>query len=117
MLRSWHVGRRAPALLPPSASGVRRHKAWTDAAFRVVLTVFGLSVIVLVAWMMIQLLVTAMPAIQRFGPACLWEHEASAENPAAVDTLDQGQEDSGEPWSNSQTGDGVDVPWARWTPE
>ena len=41
-------------------------------AFRVVLTVFGLSVIVLVGWMMIQLLVTAMPAIQRFGAAFLW---------------------------------------------
>ncbi len=72
MLRSLHVGRRAPALLPPSASGVRRHKAWTDTAFRVVLTVFGFSVVVLVGWMMIQLLVTAMPAIQRFGPAFLW---------------------------------------------
>ncbi|HET8999902.1 MAG TPA: phosphate ABC transporter permease subunit PstC [bacterium] len=36
------------------------------------LTVFGFSVVVLVGWMMIQLLVTAMPAIQRFGPAFLW---------------------------------------------
>ena len=40
--------------------------------FRGVLTAFGLSVIVLVAWMMIQLLATAMPAIQRFGAAFLW---------------------------------------------
>jgi phosphate transport system permease protein len=40
--------------------------------FRAVLTVFGFSVIVLVGWMMIQLLIAAMPAIQRFGPAFLW---------------------------------------------
>ena len=40
--------------------------------FRVVLSLFGLSVIVLVGWMLVQLVVAAMPAITRFGLAFLW---------------------------------------------
>ncbi len=72
MLRPLHLGRRAPALLPPGTSLVRRHKAWTDTVFRVVLTAFGLSVIILVGWMIIQLVMAATPAIQRFGAAFLW---------------------------------------------
>jgi phosphate transport system permease protein len=40
--------------------------------FRAVLTVVALSVIALVAWMLIQLLAAAMPAIRQFGAAFLW---------------------------------------------
>ena len=72
MLRPAETRGRSAALLPPSTSLVRRHKAWTDVVFRGVLTGFGLLVIVLVTWMMIQLFVAAMPAIQRFGAAFLW---------------------------------------------
>jgi phosphate transport system permease protein len=72
MLRPADAGRRSAALLPPSTSLVRRHKAWTDAVFRGVLTAFGLVVIVLVAWMMLQLFLAALPAIQRFGASFLW---------------------------------------------
>ena len=71
MLRPWHAGRRA-APLPPGTTFVRRHKAWTDAVFRAVLTAFGLLVVVLVAWMLVQLTVAAWPAMVRFGGGFLW---------------------------------------------
>jgi phosphate transport system permease protein len=40
--------------------------------FRAVLTAFGLSVVILVALMLVQLVMAAMPAIQRFGASFLW---------------------------------------------
>jgi phosphate transport system permease protein len=43
-----------------------------DAAFRVLLTVFGTAVIVLVAAIAYVLAGAAMPSIRRFGPAFLW---------------------------------------------
>jgi phosphate transport system permease protein len=43
-----------------------------DAAFRVVLTIFGVGVIVLVAAIAYVLVGDAKPALQRFGPAFLW---------------------------------------------
>jgi phosphate transport system permease protein len=43
-----------------------------DAAFRVLLTVFGVAVIVLVAAIAFVLTGAAMPSIRRFGPAFLW---------------------------------------------
>ncbi|HLW59895.1 MAG TPA: phosphate ABC transporter permease subunit PstC [bacterium] len=67
-----NVGRRAEALLPPGAAFVRRHKAWTDAVFRAVLTAFGFAVVVIVASMIIQLSMAAWPAIARFGAGFLW---------------------------------------------
>ncbi len=67
-----HPGRRAPALLPPHSALVPGHKAWKDGAFRAILTLFGASVIVLVAAMLVQLIGAALPAIQRFGPSFLW---------------------------------------------
>jgi phosphate transport system permease protein len=72
MLRPLNAGRRAATLLPPPTSLVRRHKAWTDTVFRVVLTAFGLSIIVLAAGMMTQLAMAAWPAVQRFGATFLW---------------------------------------------
>lgn len=72
MLRTVHAGRGAPALLPPGTSSVRPHRAWTDTAFRAVLTAFALSVVLLVALMVAQLIMAAMPAIQRFGATFLW---------------------------------------------
>lgn len=71
MLRSLAPGESGGAVLPPGAR-VRQHRAWTDAAFRAVLTAIALLVIVLVAWMLVQLLAAAMPAIRRFGAAFLW---------------------------------------------
>jgi phosphate transport system permease protein len=93
MLRSLHLGRRAPALLPPPAAGVRRHRAWTDQVFRAVLTVFGLSVVVIVGGMLVQLIAAALPAIRRFGPAFLWTsrwdpvHEVFGALPFAFGTV------------------------------
>ncbi len=52
MLSPLHPGRRAPALLPPHSSLVPGHKAWKDGAFRAILTLFGTSVILLVAAML-----------------------------------------------------------------
>ena len=72
MLGPLPAERRAAAPLPPGTPLVRRHKAWTDVVFRIVLTVFGLSIIVLVAGMLVQLVAAALPAIQRFGAAFLW---------------------------------------------
>src|SRR5579864_9631027 len=43
-----------------------------DVAFRALLTVFGVAVIVLVAAIAFVLTGAAMPAIKRFGPAFLW---------------------------------------------
>jgi len=43
-----------------------------DVAFRVLLTVFGVAVIVLVAAIAFVLAGAAMPSIRRFGPAFLW---------------------------------------------
>jgi len=63
------AGRGASPL--PAASRVRGHRR-DDAAFRVVLTVFGVAVIVLVAAIAVELTGAAMPAIKRFGPAFLW---------------------------------------------
>ena len=71
MLRSLNAGGRGGAFVPPAAL-VRRHRAWTDAAFRAALTAVALLVIVLVASMLVQLVIAAMPAIRRFGPAFLW---------------------------------------------
>ena len=71
MLRSLNVGGRGGAVIPPAAL-VRRHRAWTDTAFRVVLTAMALLVVVLVVWMLVQLVAAAMPAIKRFGAAFLW---------------------------------------------
>src|SRR5438105_13674716 len=71
MLRSLNAGGRGGAVVPPAAL-VRRHRAWTDAAFRAALTAVALLVIVLVAWMVVQLVIAAMPAIRRFGAAFLW---------------------------------------------
>jgi phosphate transport system permease protein len=67
------AGRSASTLLPPPGpSLIRPHRAWTDAAFRAVLTAFGLLIIVVAGWMVIQLLLGAWPAIERFGAAFLW---------------------------------------------
>jgi hypothetical protein len=52
-----------------------------------------------------------------FGPACLEDHVAYPERPVPMDMPDRDQASPGEPWSNSQADDQVDVPWARWTPE
>jgi len=71
MLRSLNVGGRGGAVIPPAAL-VRRHRAWTDTAFRVVLTAMALLVVVVVVWMLVQLVAAAMPAIKRFGAAFLW---------------------------------------------
>ena len=72
MLRPLQAGRKVSTLLPPAASLTRGRRAWADSVFRVVLSLFGLSVIVLVGWMLVQLVAAAMPAITRFGPAFLW---------------------------------------------
>jgi phosphate transport system permease protein len=72
MLRPLQAGRRVSTLLPPAPTLGRARHTWADAAFRGVLTVFALSVIALVAWMLIQLLAAAMPAIRQFGAAFLW---------------------------------------------
>src|SRR5207302_10605603 len=71
MLRSLNAGGRGGAFVPPAAL-VRRHRAWTDAAFRAALTAVALLVIVLVASMLVQLVIAAMPAMRRFGAAVLW---------------------------------------------
>ena len=73
MQRLLWAGRGTPSLPPPVAGFVRTARsAWADAAFRVVLAVFGLSVILLVAAIGIGLAVSALPAIRRFGGAFLW---------------------------------------------
>ena len=72
MLGSPQAGRRVSTLLPPAPTLARGRHAWADSVFRGVLSAFGLSVIVLVAWMLFQLVVAAMPAIRRFGAAFLW---------------------------------------------
>lgn len=64
------AGGRGHPLLP--AVTRRRGARQGDAIFRVILTVFGLAVIVLVAGIASSLTGAAMPAIQRFGPAFLW---------------------------------------------
>jgi phosphate transport system permease protein len=63
------AGRGAPPL--PAASRTRSGRGG-DVAFRVVLTAFGVAVIVLVAAIALVLTGAAMPAIKRFGPAFLW---------------------------------------------
>ena len=72
MLSPLHPGRRASALLPPHSGLVPRHQAWKDGAFRAVLTLFAVSVILLVAAMLVQLAAASVPAIQRFGFSFLW---------------------------------------------
>jgi phosphate transport system permease protein len=72
VLSPLHPGRRAPALLPPHSALVPGHQPWKDGVFRAILTVCGVSVILLVAAMLAQLLVAAVPAMQRFGPSFLW---------------------------------------------
>jgi phosphate transport system permease protein len=64
------AGRGVPPLpaVARTGSGRRGH----DVAFRVVLTVFGVAVIVLVAAIAFVLTGAAMPAIRHFGPAFLW---------------------------------------------
>ena len=72
MLRPLEVGRGGSAFLPPKVGLARSRHVLADAAFRAVLTGFGLSVIILVAWMAITLTRAAMPAITRFGAGFLW---------------------------------------------
>ncbi|HKX19685.1 MAG TPA: phosphate ABC transporter permease subunit PstC [bacterium] len=64
------AGRGAPPL--PALSRSRRGGRRSDLVFRVLLTVFGVSVIVLVAAIAFVLVGDAMPSIRRFGPAFLW---------------------------------------------
>jgi phosphate transport system permease protein len=64
------AGRGVPPL--PAASRIGSGRRGHDVAFRVVLTVFGVAVIVLVAAIALVLTGAAMPAIKRFGPAFLW---------------------------------------------
>ncbi len=66
----FRAGSRAGALLPPPARYQPRR--WADGAFRGLLTAFGISVILLVAWIAVDLVGAALPAIRRFGPAFLW---------------------------------------------
>jgi phosphate transport system permease protein len=72
MLRFLEVGRRTT--LPPPAAGFFHitRRSWADAAFRLVLTVFGLSVILLMVGIGTGLTVSALPAVHRFGAAFLW---------------------------------------------
>jgi phosphate transport system permease protein len=73
MLQPVGAGREGgAALLPPTGGLARARHGLADATFRAVLTGFGLSVIVLVAWMAVTLIQAAMPAITRFGAAFLW---------------------------------------------
>jgi phosphate transport system permease protein len=73
MLPPLQVGRRGTTLLPPHATGLARGRhTWADAAFRGILIASGLSVLVLVGWMLVQLLVAAQPALRIFGAAFLW---------------------------------------------
>ncbi len=58
---------RGTSLLPARPRG-----GGADAVFRIVLTAFGLAVILLVAAIALELTEAAMPAIQRFGAAFLW---------------------------------------------
>jgi len=64
------VGREAEALLLPP--GGARPRRWADRTFRGALTAPGLVVVLLVAWIAVELTGAAMPAIRRFGPAFLW---------------------------------------------
>jgi phosphate transport system permease protein len=57
---------RLPAVFRP------RGRRGDDAVFRVILTIFGVAVIVLVAAIAYVLVGDSMPAIRRFGPAFLW---------------------------------------------
>jgi phosphate transport system permease protein len=72
MVRSLTGGRGGSALLPPTARLLRSRGALADAAFRAILTAFGLSVVVLVTWMVVMLTRAAWPSITRFGAAFLW---------------------------------------------
>lgn len=63
------AGRGVPPL--PALSRTRGGRG-SDLVFRGLLTVFGASVIVLVAAIAFVLVGDAMPAIKRFGPAFLW---------------------------------------------
>ena len=63
------AGRGVPPL--PAVSRARGGRGG-DVAFRVLLTVFGITVIVLVAAIAWVLTAAAMPSIRRFGPAFLW---------------------------------------------
>ena len=63
------AGRGVPPL--PALSRTRGGRG-SDLVFRGLLTVFGASVIVLVAAIAFVLVGAAMPAIKRFGPAFLW---------------------------------------------
>src|SRR5205807_661324 len=58
MLRSLKAGGRGAVI--PSTALVRGRRAWTDAAFRAALTAAALLVVVLVAWMLVQLVVAAL---------------------------------------------------------
>jgi phosphate transport system permease protein len=62
------AGRGAPLPAVPRSRGGRGG----DVGFRVLLTVFGVAVIVLVAAIACVLVGAAMPSIRRFGPAFLW---------------------------------------------
>ncbi len=73
MVRSLTGGRAGSTHhLPPAVGLLRGRGALADAAFRAILTAFGLSVVVLVTWMAVMLTRAAWPAITRFGVAFLW---------------------------------------------
>lgn len=63
------AGRGVPPL--PAVHRIRGGRGG-DAAFRVVLTVFGVAVVILVAAIAVELTGAAMPSIRRFGLPFLW---------------------------------------------
>ena len=56
----------------PSTAGRRGRARWADALFRMILTVFGFVIVMFVAAIAMKLLVSALPAIQKFGLSFLW---------------------------------------------
>jgi phosphate transport system permease protein len=75
MSESAGAGSAAPPLRPPVQPSGVTHRAryrWADGTFQVVLTAFGMVVIVLVVAIAIELVISAWPAIVRFGLAFLW---------------------------------------------
>ena len=69
------AGSAAPPRRPPFHPAGVRHRAryrWADGLFQGVLTAFGLVVIVLVMAIAVELVISAWPAITRFGLAFLW---------------------------------------------
>ena len=56
----------------PAPAGRRGRARWADALFRMILTVFGFVIVLFVAAIAMKLLVSALPAIQKFGLSFLW---------------------------------------------